>query len=103
MCEPARRRAWLYANPGGVRPWLAGGTLCYRKTSWRRFPFPHLVQGEDSVFVSSAAHRAVCDIDDVTFYIAMVHGHNTSLRPDDGGLYRPHPFEEVVRLTGGSF
>lgn len=39
--------AWLYRYPSDEEPWLAGGTLLYRRRTWTRSPFSEINLGED--------------------------------------------------------
>ena len=43
--------AWLYRHAPDGRPWLAGGTLLYRREAWRRVPFRPINVGEDTEFI----------------------------------------------------
>src|SRR5690606_36224278 len=69
--DPRGGRAWQYRYEHG-RPWVAGGTLLYRKAVWQARPFPNTSNGEDTRFVWSAGgHRTAAHPDD-TFYAALV-------------------------------
>jgi len=91
--DEACRRAWIYTYPPpNGRPWLAGGTLCYRKAIWRRLAFQHIDEGEDTTWLRAIPNPRLVALDDATFYIARVHPGNTSRRPTE----RP-PFVECGR------
>ncbi len=99
-CDPDARRAWQYVYPDGGRPWLAGNTLCYTKSFWRRNPFPLVAEGEDALFLWTPVEKKIHDMDGATFCVAVVHARNTSLKRTSGARYRPVPYAEVVRRTG---
>ena len=50
--EPLNERAWEYAHPRKRSAWVAGNTLCYRKSVWKQHPFADIDVGEDFRFVS---------------------------------------------------
>ena len=76
--EPASRQAWLYDYPENQRPWLAGGSLLYRRTFWERAPFPDLQVGSDTYFVWNQPLDHAVALPDFSFYVAIVHANNTS-------------------------
>lgn len=93
-------RAFRYAYPSGQQPWLAGGTLLYRREFWRGHPYPDIHQGEDSRFVWNAQPRQMFALDDVGFYVGIIHDHNASPKPTGGAWWHPHPIEEIRTLLG---
>lgn len=97
----AEYTAWQYEPPLSARPWLAGNTLCYRRSLWARSPFPVLAVGEDTLFVwgSRAARAAV--LADHRFYVGLIHPGNTSPKRLAGPAWRHHPPEPVRALIGG--
>src|SRR5690606_38798762 len=97
--DPRGGRAWQYRYEHG-RPWVAGGTLLYRKAVWQARPFPNTSNGEDTRFVWSAGgHRTAAHPDD-TFYAALVHPGNTSPKQTRSARWHPRPVEELQRLLG---
>jgi glycosyltransferase involved in cell wall biosynthesis len=79
--DPGRREAWRYRYRGaGRRPWVAGNTMCYRRRTLTRTPFSPVGEGEDTRFVWALAPGQVCAIPDPTFFVAILHGRNTSAR-----------------------
>lgn len=76
--EPASGRAWEYIAPRSLRPWVAGGTLCYRKALWESQPFPAVDEGEDTRFVWTLPAGVVLTLSDNRFYVASIHPGNTS-------------------------
>src|SRR3989441_4551017 len=78
--EPLHRRAWEYCYPDDGSRWVAGGTLCYRRTLWRAHPFADVEVGEDTRFVWSVTTARVLPLADNRFYVATIHARNTSPR-----------------------
>lgn len=98
--EPGAERAWQYVYPPGERPWLAGGTLCYVKTFWRRHPFPDLNVGEDTRFVWSSPTTRLLPLDQTHFYVALIHRGNTSPKHTAGQRWRAHSVAAMQQLMG---
>lgn len=97
--DPAREKAWQYRYGRG-KPWLAGGTLCYRKRVWSARPFLDTSQGEDTRFVWSAGSFRIRALPDPSFYAALVHGANTSPKVTRSARWHPVPVSEVQGLLG---
>jgi glycosyltransferase involved in cell wall biosynthesis len=96
--EPAADRAWRYTYPAaGVRSWVAGGTMCYRKDFWSRHPFPEIASGEDTRFLWTGRPR-IHAADDSTFYVAIIHPGNTSPKRTRGSRWKAVDAEVVRRL-----
>jgi O-antigen biosynthesis protein len=76
--EPSTGKAWMYGHPPGRRGWVAGGTLCYHKSLWRRFQFADVSDAEDTLFIANIADDSLVSLVDNRFYVATVHGDNTS-------------------------
>ncbi len=98
--EPGSGRAWRYVYRDRTRSWLAGGTLCYRKAIWRAHPFAEINEGEDTRFVWGLRGARFLALDDLTFYVATVHGGNTSRKRTDEARYEPCPADAVERIMG---
>lgn len=95
---PESGEAWEYVYPCGEQPWLAGGTMCYRKALWERNPFPDLEVGEDNAFLWSGAPKKMLALDHRGFYVAMVHPGNTSPKVIEPERWHPQPAEAVRRI-----
>lgn len=93
--EPSTARAWEYKYPGGPKPWVAGNTLCYRKSFWDRHRFPDVNVGEDARFVAQAARPQVLVLDDPRFIVAFLHGSNVSPKKTSGTYWTPQPVELI--------
>lgn len=96
--DPLSNSAWQYVYPKGSKFWVAGGTLCYKKSFWRENPFPAINIGEDTRFVWQSRSKKMIALEDTTFYIAMIHTGNTSPKRTRDARYRPHATDEVRRL-----
>jgi len=101
--QPSANRAWLYEYPVAHRRWVAGNTLCYRKSFWTRNRFPDIQVGEDTRFVWSPHARNTALMSDTDICVGLVHAHNTSPKSLTGPFWRPHPLVDVQRLLGEDF
>ena len=99
--ESAGRRAWVYTYPPGGNPWVAGGTLCYRKTVWRARPFPNVDAGEDTRWVWALRNLKILALDDPSFYVARIHATNTGTRPTDRLPFATCPAQTVEEMMRG--
>ena len=98
--EPSTGRAWEYTYPAGGRRWVAGNTLCYRKSFWERHPFPDNNVGEDARFVWQARPYQVPAGEDKRFLAATVHAGNVSPKATTGSCWRPTDAAELLaRMT----
>jgi hypothetical protein len=98
--DPESRRAWRYVYPDGARPWVSGGTFCYRKSLWERHPFPDLNEGADTRYVWGLPDIAIRAHENPTFYIATVHRSNTSPRRLHDSRYQVCSSQEIESLLG---
>ncbi len=96
-------QAWQYVYPRSGKPWLAGGTLCYRREFWQRNQFPDLDVGEDNRFVWSGAARRLLALPDNSFYVAMIHDGNTSPKRTHGIRWQRHPIEPLRKMLGNQW
>ena len=93
-------KAWRYVYPEDARPWLAGGTLLYRKAFWTRHPFPRLNIGEDTRFVFGNHEARLVTLEDPTFYVALIHDRNTSRKRTGDVRWRPIPMSAIRSIMG---
>ena len=98
--DPHNRRAWIYQYPAALRLWLAGNTLCYRKTFWQSNPFPEISVGEDTAFIWNHRVRKAWVLPDYTFYVGLVHSSNTSPKVVNGPYWRPCSIATIEQLLG---
>jgi glycosyltransferase involved in cell wall biosynthesis len=87
--DPDARRGWEYVYPAGVRGWVAGGTLCYRRDVWEAHRFADINEGEDTRFVWNLRGVPLLALDDPAFYVATIHRGNTSRKRTQERRYRP--------------
>ena len=90
--------AWLYRRSPEERPWLAGGTLLYRREAWARTPFPQIDVGEDEEFVARQPAERIHAASDRSFYVALIHRGNTGRKRLADPHWQRRPFDDVSRL-----
>ena len=98
--EPVSSSAWRFTWPDGLRPWVAGTSLCFRKELWTRCPFPEVAIGEDTRFVFHPAVRRVEDIRAAGCIVGIIHGRNTVPKAVRGAHWSPRPSSEAEGLLG---
>jgi predicted O-methyltransferase YrrM len=96
--EAAADRAWEYVYPRHERPWVCGGSFCYRKQLWERNRFPNISEGADTLYVWGLRGGSVHTLDDPTFYVAVVHADNSSRKRISGPRWRPYDKAKVRQL-----
>jgi glycosyltransferase involved in cell wall biosynthesis len=96
--DPSAAEAWEYRYPRGGPPWVYGATLAFTRSFWRRNPFPALTVGEDSRFLWAPVPKRVIALDDRSWFVATVHGSNTSRKQTRGGRWQPYPVAAVRAL-----
>lgn len=95
-------QAWRYQpDPGGDPPWLAGGTLLYRRSVWAAHRFPDINVGEDRVFVSRVEPGNLCAVPDSSWYVAVLHAGNTAPKNLTDTRWERRPLGDVERLLTG--
>lgn len=98
--DPESRRAWRYVYPAGSRPWVSGGTFCYRRRFWESHRFPEMNEGADTRYVWSLPEGSIHAHTDHDFYVATIHRANTSPRRLHDPRYTSCPAETVESLLG---
>src|SRR6185436_1097821 len=98
--DPLTDRGWEYVYPRGSKFWVAGSTLCYTKAFWRQNPFPNINVGEDTRFVWGARARRMIALEDTSFFVAIVHAGNTSVKRTNDPRYRVRQPAEIRKLLG---
>lgn len=99
--DPERAHAWRYTWPAGARPWLAGTSLCYPISLWRKHPFAPVRVGEDTRFVWQSAVRRMHDLRGTDLVVALVHPGNTVAKDGRGAYWSPTNAAEVHQVLGG--
>lgn len=100
FCHPTLQKAWLYRYPRTARPWVAGGTMLYRRDVWARHPFEDVSDGEDTRFVWAMPGDRIHIVDGVNLYVARVHDGNTSPKHIHTARWHPHPLADVRATLG---
>jgi glycosyltransferase involved in cell wall biosynthesis len=98
--EVPEGRAWLYHDPAGGRPWVAGATFCYRRSLWERHPFPDINEGSDTRYLWEAPSKRVGILGDPSFYVALLHGANANASATNDPRWLPCPPAEIASLMG---
>lgn len=81
--DPVSGMVWRYVYDG-VKPWAAGGTLCYRREFWARNRFASITIGEDNLFLWSPQEKQLAINLRADLYVARVHPGNTSPKRTSG-------------------
>src|SRR6185436_19677419 len=90
--------AWyLYTYEEKETPWVAGGTMAYRKSFWEAHPFKDKNIGEDFDFIVDSRARVYAH-GGIDSFVATIHKGSTSKRFLEGRRYRRCSEEEEVVL-----
>jgi glycosyltransferase involved in cell wall biosynthesis len=100
FCDPAAGRAWRYEYPCHRRPWVAGGTFCYRRQLWEQTPFLDTSFSEDNSYLWQGSPKHIGVLEDSSFYLARVHSGNTCRKNVHDGWWHPWAMEEIAALVG---
>lgn len=71
-------QAWKYIFPPKLIDWVAGNTLCYKKSYWQSNPFPEVNIGEDTRFLSGNGKKKLISLSNPKFLVGMIHRDNVS-------------------------
>lgn len=91
-------KCWLYKYPANAKPWLAGGSLLYTKAFFLRSPFPKVQVASDTQFIWSRKLDSAVVLPDCRFYVASVHGKNTSPKRTNSSYWHPIDKQEIRDL-----
>lgn len=100
FCQLATRKCWLYKYPPKARSWLAGGSLLYTREFWKKMPFPSIQVASDTPFILSRELKNFVALSDHNFYVAAIHGKNTSPKRTTSKIWKPVATEVVKRIIG---
>lgn len=103
FCEIETGKCWLYKYPSGARPWLAGGSLLYTRDFWKKGPFPDIQVASDTQFIFSRKLDSYVTLSDTSFYIAAIHGKNTSPKTTTNRLWISVPDSIVKNIMGADW
>jgi ADP-heptose:LPS heptosyltransferase len=92
--------AWRYVYAASARRWVAGNTLCYKRSFWEAHPFADVQVGEDIRFVSEAEPSRVWSLTDSSFIIGIIHPENVSPKHTKDRSWKAWPPAEAYRLMG---
>jgi predicted O-methyltransferase YrrM len=98
--EPHAHLGWRYHHPSVAQPWVHDPTFCYRRELWRRCPFPDTSHGIDTEYLWRGPSKRVAALDDLTFYVGIIHAGNTSAKGTANACWRPCPSVEVEAVLG---
>ncbi|MBK8912960.1 MAG: hypothetical protein IPM61_16800 [Chlorobi bacterium] len=101
---PSDRQVLRYSNsqqiPSG-NPYIMGGTFCYHRTWWDRYPFQDKQIGEDNLFLGTFPRGTVEDLRREDLYVVIRHNGNTGpLATHNATLWRPESIEAVRNIMG---
>ena len=96
------QRGWHYSM-AHAKPWLAGATLCYRKSAWYDNRFADIGTGEDNRFISRFAATDVQRLDDTSIFVGMIHGGNTSPKRLSAPSWSEISVDEIADVMGDQF
>ena len=100
--DPAIRRAWEYVYPAGAPSWVYGATFCYRKSVWRKSPFPDVTGVEDNVFIANLTGVRLRALPETGMFVGLVHSANSSPKRTEDPLWRPQPIDRIRRVVGSN-
>ncbi len=98
--DTVSNQTWQYVYPSGRKPWVGGGTLCYTKAFWSENPFPDLAKRAYIRFLWGERPKHIVILQDVNFYVALIHPGNSRTRHPQPPRWRPYPREEIQNLMG---
>lgn len=87
---PSQGQSWLYQYPSKTnKPWLAGGSLLYTKDFWAESPFPNVQVASDTAFIFARELTSYTILPYFDFYLATIHGNNTSPKQTSHSIWQP--------------
>jgi hypothetical protein len=98
--NPRSSAAWEYVYPNQERPWVAGGTFCYRKALWERKQFLNISEGVDTQYAWSLDHQTVHSLPDNGFYVATVHPGNSGSKHTGDVRWQKTPVDRIRKMVG---
>lgn len=100
--DPSSRSTWRYIYRGS-QPWVAGGTLCYRRNFWARNRFASINVGEDNLFLWSPQEKRLVTNPQDHLYVARIHAGNTSPKNVAGSQWHRVVAHSIETLVGADF
>jgi hypothetical protein len=96
--DPTRHQAFEYAPEPTAPRWVAGGTMCYRRTWWEAHRFADVDRGEDTRFVRAVPSERILPLPDQRFYVATMHVGSMTAKRIRPPRWQPREVEDVERL-----
>lgn len=91
-------KQWLYEYPSRSKKWLAGATLCYRRSFWIAGKFDHQNIGEDTRFVWKNLNSKMLCLPDYHFYVAIIHHRNVCPKSLSGSYWKSYKQMEIANI-----
>lgn len=101
--DVSNKAGWQYVYPKRERPLVAGGTLCYWKSLWRKRGFDEVDNGEDVRFLLNDVDKKIMILEDRRFYVAVIHDANTSRRQISRPRWMPYSVNTIRSLLGDAW
>lgn len=95
--SPITDATFMYEDTEEDKPWLCGATMTFHKSFWEKHKFADLQVGEDYDFVWNTGAKVVA-VDYLHGFIAILHPHNTSIKPVENRRHKknPSPWKEPI-------
>ena len=100
FCEIRTGNCWQYKYPPHAQAWLAGGSLLYTREFWKKKPFPNIQIASDTKFIFSRKLEKYVALEDYKFYVATIHGNNTSPKVTSNNLWLSVDSSVVKNIIG---
>ena len=91
--------AWDYRWEASA-PWVFGATFAYRRDLWDRHRFAEVPVGYDNLFVQGVTGARILPQGDDGWFVARVHGGNTSAKRTDGPHWYPRDPAPLLARVG---
>lgn len=87
--SPINNKRYKYEDKQLEKPWLCGATMAFRKSFWESHPFEDIQVGEDYSFIWNTGAKLYA-FDYLRGFVAILHAHNTSLKPVENPKHKKH-------------
>jgi glycosyltransferase involved in cell wall biosynthesis len=101
--SPVAGGVWLHRRPQPHRPGLAGGTLLYRASLWRRYPFPDLDSRVDDAFLDQVPAGRLLALADTSLSVTVIHAGNAGRHAVHDPRYEPCGPEGITELLAADW
>jgi hypothetical protein len=93
--DSTHHRSLEYSHVQSAWPWLAGATLCYRKSLWERRHFAPGNVGTDARFVMGLPYKATKALENNNFFVGHLHPGTTVFPQIDSMRWRQTGLEAI--------